>query len=116
MTLLRSAMTSRHDAKLTKARKTQRDRLNAYWLVDVRDKGLCRACGKMTVSKSPDRSKRREHHHIRGRQVKDAETTANILTLCADCHDMRHVKRTLIITGNANQLVTFELDGKVWNG
>ena len=116
MTLQRSAMTSRHDAKVAKTRKRLQDRRNAYWLVDVRDKGVCRACGKMTVSTCHDRSKRREHHHIRGRQGKQAETTGNILTLCADCHDLRHVKRTLIIVGNADQQVTFELDGKVWNG
>jgi hypothetical protein len=115
MGLERAAMTSRHDAKTAKARKKVQDRRNAYWLVDMRDKGCCRACGKVTMSAHPDRTKRREHHHIKGRQIRQAETTSNICLLCCDCHDLRHVKRTLIITGNADGLLTFELDGKTWD-
>jgi hypothetical protein len=85
--------------------------------VDIRDKGVCRACGVLTRLGVPlSDPKRREHHHIRGRQVRDAETTGNIGTLCGGCHDLRHVKRTLVIVGNADQPLTFELDGKVWHG
>jgi hypothetical protein len=102
----RAELKTRRDTQTAKERKTEKDRREAYRLVDIRDGRKCRACGSKQDL---------EHHHIRGRQVKDAETTGNICLLCGDCHDLRHVKRTLVITGNANQLLTFELGGKVWS-
>lgn len=116
VSLLRSDMKTRREASAAKSRKKVSDRRNAYWLVDMRDKGCCRACGTETKSFHPNLEKRREHHHIRGRQVKDAETTGNICLLCGSCHDLRHVKRTLVITGHADQLLAFSLDGREWNG
>jgi len=113
--LTRAAMTSRLDQKSKKARKTEQDRRAAYRLVDIRDGYRCRCCTVKVSAHSPDLTKRLEHHHIRGRFGKDAETTANIVTLCKTCHDLRHVKRTLVITGNADQLLTFSLGGKEWN-
>lgn len=115
MSLSRASMQSRHDDKVAKLRRKERDRRDAYRLVDIRDGGTCRACGRRTFVGVPG-SLGREHHHIRGRQVKDAETTGNLCVLCKDCHDLRHVKRTLVITGNADQMLTFEQDGKVWHG
>lgn len=102
----RAAMTTRHDKQTAKERKTEKDRKAAYRLVDIRDQRRCRACDAKGIL---------EHHHLRGRQVKDAETTGNILLLCKPCHDLRHIKRTLVITGNADQLLTFEHDGRTWN-
>jgi len=104
--LTRAVMRTRHDDKLAKVRKTEQDRRAAYRLVSIRDGYRCRACGERGS----------EHHHIHGRVGKAAETTANIVLLCDDCHDLRHVKRTLVIVGNADQLLTFEQDGRVWHG
>lgn len=117
MSLLRSEMKTRREAKGEKLRRTEQARRAAYRLVDARDEGKCRACGRVTNAfVSPADPKYREHHHLRGRQVRDAESTGNICILCGGCHDLRHVKRTLVITGNADQPLTFELDGRVWNG
>ncbi len=103
----RAAMESRHDKSTAKVRKVERDRREAYRLVDIRDGRKCRACGA---------SKNLEHHHLIGRGRRESESTAAICLLCKSCHDLKHVKRTLRITGNANQVLTFELLGKVWNG
>ena len=107
---------SRRQQAVQKSRKKTADRRTAYWLVDMRDKGCCRACGVATKFSALGDPKRRDHHHIRGRQMRDSETTANICILCGTCHDLRHVQRTLVITGNADSVLEFELDGKVWRG
>lgn len=114
MGLERSGMISRLDAKMARNRKTVTDRRAAYRLVDLRDEGKCRACKCLTFLRMG--LDQREHHHIHGRQIRNAEQTSNIVTLCRRCHDLRHVKRTLVIVGNADQTLTFELDGKVWHG
>ncbi len=117
MTLSRASMLTRHEDKRHKASRKVQDRRTAYWQVDVRDKGLCRACGRRTVAgASVGNPAKREHHHIDGRQRKDSETTGNILTLCRPCHDRRHVTRELSIKGNADGRVTFTTDHKVWRG
>lgn len=112
----RHEIESKHDEDVKETKRTLRMRREAYRLVDIRDKGQCRACGAHTQPFALDPMKCREHHHIRGRQVKDAETTRNICCVCKNCHDLRHVKRVLTVTGNADQVLTFELDGKVWHG
>jgi 5-methylcytosine-specific restriction endonuclease McrA len=97
-----------HDDKAQKQRNKTRDRAHAYRLVNVRDRYRCRACGRPGV----------EHHHIRGRQIRNAEHSSNVILICRECHNLRHVKRVLVITGNADSRVTFENTetGKTWDG
>ena len=114
--LTRAAMRTRHDDKAEKARKVKADRVTAYRLVDIRDGYKCRCCFRFVSAANADPARRSEHHHINGRVGKHAESTENICLLCRACHDLRHVKRTLVIVGNANQPLTFELGGKVWHG
>lgn len=100
----RAEMDTRHEAKTAKDRTKLKARREAYKLVDRRDKGLCRNC----------KARGEEHHHIRGRWVRDAESSGNIVLLCVPCHQLRHVKRTLTITGNADQVLTFAQGERVW--
>jgi hypothetical protein len=103
----RQELETRHDSKLKDQRKTEQKRREAYKLADIRDGRCCRACGTKHTQ---------EHHHIRGRQIRNAEDSGNVMCICKSCHDRRHVKRTLVITGNADQQLCFELDGRVWHG
>ncbi len=102
----RATMETRLEKQTAKQRKVEKDRKLAYRLVDIRDQRRCRACDAKGII---------EHHHIQGRGLKGSEVTGNIVLLCKPCHDLRHVKRTLVITGNADQLLTFEHDGRVWH-
>lgn len=108
MTLLRSQMTTRHMDHVKKLNNKLRQRHASYRQADIRDHLRCRACQR----------KRTQHHHIRGRVGPMAEDTSNIMDICDDCHDLRHSKRVLIITGNADSVLRFENTetGQIWDG
>ena len=82
--------------KRQQARKDRR----VYEAVTLRD-GSCRVCGN-----------RGEHrHHLRGRQF---TTTADVVLLCADCHEQLHVRgggKALRLYGNADDALTLERRG-----
>ena len=79
----------------------------ANWLkvcqaVDLRDGGRCRVCAKRVELGSTFHD-RVERHHIIPRSLGGQDTTENIASLCVGCHDDRHKKGTLRISGNADE-------------
>jgi hypothetical protein len=104
-----------------KDKEAKRKACDARWrevkrIVDTRDSGRCRACGRRTRACMEIVADRREHHHVRPRRKGRLDETSEVAILCKSCHDDRHVTRTLHITGNADATLTFEKDGRTWNG
>jgi hypothetical protein len=63
---------------------------DAYRDVDVRDGGVCWVTGRYTQSGAPDARVRREHHHLKGRNVKPewVDRPERIITVAKDAHDL----------------------------
>jgi len=62
----------------------------AYADVDRRDAGQCWVTGRFTMAGEPDRRLRREHHHLKGRNIKPEWVTVpkRIITVCAEAHQL----------------------------
>lgn len=76
--------------------------LEVYAAVDRRDHGRCRVCAKKCALGSTF-SDRAERHHVRPKSLGGPDDTWNLATLCVDCHDARHKKGTLRISGDADE-------------
>lgn len=64
--------------------------LDAYAEVDLRDQSICWVTGRFTKPGAPDARVRREHHHLKGRNVRPDWVTVpkRIITVCAEAHDL----------------------------
>ena len=64
--------------------------LDAYVEVDLRDQSICWVTGRFTKPGAPDARQRREHHHLKGRNVRPDWVTVpkRIITVCAEAHDL----------------------------
>lgn len=71
-------------------------------LVDKRDQGRCRVCGRHCSTTAPKLEDRAERHHLQPRSLGGPDTTANLALVCLTCHDERHKKGTLALSGNAD--------------
>lgn len=62
----------------------------AYADVDARDAGYCWVTGRYTSSGAVDGRVRREHHHLKGRNVRPEWVTVpdRIITVCAEAHQL----------------------------
>ncbi len=72
-------------------RKTEQDALDdAYAEVDQRDASICAVTGRFTKAGAPDARARREHHHLKGRNVRPDWVTVpkRIITVCAEAHQL----------------------------
>lgn len=72
-------------------RKQAKDALEAaYSEVDLRDGGYCQVTGRYTQSVAPDARVRREHHHLRGRNVMPewVNRPERIITVTAEAHQL----------------------------
>lgn len=76
--------------------------LEVYKLVDQRDRGQCRVCGRRCELGSTF-SNRVERHHVIPKSLGGEDSTANLASLCVDCHDDRHKRGILRISGNADE-------------
>ena len=84
-------------------RKVKRDaEREAQWracvkAVDARDHRICRCCGRKT---NPDDVglKRGHRHHLIYRSAGGADTSANVVTLCFECHNDEHKSQLDILT------------------
>lgn len=110
------AKTTRLTDTAAKRKAAEAKRQEVYRLVDRRDGHHCRACGRKVITTIAFVPERRERHHVIPRSLGGKDATRNVLTLCLECHQARHVTRALTMTGNANQPVTFERDGQQWKG
>ena len=67
---------------------------DAYADVDVRDGGYCWVTGRYTApygtSRAMDPRVRREHHHLKGRNVRPewVDKPERIITVCKEAHDL----------------------------
>ena len=63
---------------------------DAYAEVDLRDQSICAVTGRFTKAKAPDARVRREHHHLKGRNVRPdwVYQARRIVTVCAEAHDL----------------------------
>lgn len=48
-------------------------------------------------------------HHLVYRSKQGADTTSNLLTLCAYCHALAHAKQLQILGTNADRALTYEI-------
>ena len=83
--------------------------------VDARDRLKCRSCGRRCDPKATALLERGERHHVVYRSAGGADTSANVVLICAGCHNDEH-KHRLRIEGNADVALTFHrrLAGNDW--
>jgi 5-methylcytosine-specific restriction endonuclease McrA len=102
MPYLLNGKTAREERQERKAAKAANLR-EVYALVDRRDQGKCRACGRRCSTTATASEDRAERHHVRPRSLGGPDTVENLATVCVWCHDDRHKKGTLRISGNADE-------------
>lgn len=81
-----SGRLDRHERRLTDEEKL----LATYAEVDARDGSVCWVTGRFTKPGAPDARARREHHHLKGRNVRPdwVYKAERIITLCAEAHEL----------------------------
>lgn len=81
-----SGRLARHERR----RADEQALLDAYAEVDARDASICAVTGRLTKAGAPDARVRREHHHLKGRNVRPDWVTVpkRIITVCAEAHDL----------------------------
>jgi hypothetical protein len=102
MPFLLNGKTGREERAERKATKLA-ERRAVYAIVDRRDEGQCRACGRRCSTTATSSDQRGEHHHIIPRSLGGQETPQNVALVCVWCHDERHKKGTLRISGDAHE-------------
>lgn len=94
---------TRNDEKRERTTAETRNLREVYRLVDTRDQGRCRICGRRVVANAVTSVERAEHHHIVKRSQGGPDTTANILLVCVSrCHDDIHVRALVKLSGDAD--------------
>lgn len=94
----KTAREERHERKLAKAANLKA----VYAIVDRRDEGQCRVCGRRCSTTAIGEA-RAERHHIVPRSLGGDDSPQNLALVCISCHDERHKKGTLRISGNAHE-------------
>ena len=80
-----------------------RQQREVYRLVDARDEGRCRVCGRRVTPFAVDSRERAEHNHIILRSRGGEDSTANVHLICASrCHDDIHRRGILRVSGDAD--------------
>ena len=100
--------------KVEKRKSQEQAKREAYRLVDIRDGFKCRACGRRCVQTMELQPNRLERHHLVFRSLGGKFHSSNLVTLDYWCHSLAQ-RHELIITGNADQVLTFEKDGRIWH-
>lgn len=81
-----SGRLARHERR----RADQEALAEAYAEVDLRDASICWVTGRFTKAGAPDARVRREHHHLKGRNVRPdwVNVPKRIITVCAEAHEL----------------------------
>ncbi len=95
----KTAREEKHERKLSKANNLKA----VYAIIDRRDEGQCRVCGRRCSTTAANSEQRAERHHIIARSLGGEDTPQNLALVCIWCHEERHKKGTLRITGNAHE-------------
>lgn len=115
-TFFKSALITRVDRAVEKAAADAANWKAVCQIVDARDKRECRACGKKSNPDGVGLLNRGHRHHIVYRSAGGQDVSANLVTLCATCHNAEHVKRTLRVDGDADERLTFwKADERGWH-
>lgn len=101
--------TAKREKAKSKRAQAKADRL-VYQAVDARDKHRCRVCLQYRGSDI-------QRHHIQPRSLGGDTTTANVISLCAECHLVGVHRKKIVLSGNADEQVDIRvvialLDGK----
>lgn len=94
---------SRFSAKQQKRAEEAKQVRECYRLVDLRDRRICRVCGKPSRLDAVGLLERGHRHHLHYRSRGGVDASENVVTLCAGCHDQIHTQATLRLEGDADQ-------------
>lgn len=83
--------------------------LEAYAVVDARDAGICWVTGRYTQPGHPDSRVRREHNHLRGRNVMPGWVTDpdHIVTVCVDAHRLITHEKIIVEGDDVRKAIRF---------
>jgi len=95
--------TTRAEDKAARERAAERQWLAVCKAVDTRDGPRCRVCRRRCSTTAIAMTDRAERHHIVSRAQGGADTSNNVLLLCARCHAARHTHCMLQLAGDAEQ-------------
>lgn len=94
--------TTRFDERLARNAALEQHWRETCRLVDQRDGGRCRVCDRRCSPLSATLTHRAERHHLIPLSRGGADHSSNILTLCKRCHEDRHLRSTLQLSGDAD--------------
>lgn len=92
---------SRYEQKDAKRKDAEAARRRVYKLVDARDKGCCRICGKPAKLDGKGVLEQGHRHHVQYRSKGGMDTTDNLVLLCAADHRAIHDGK-IKLEGNAD--------------
>jgi hypothetical protein len=100
-------------AKAAKRREEAEALREAYADVDARDAGICWVTGRYTQPGAVDARVRREHHHLRGRNVMPEWVTDpdRVITITAEAHQLITAGKIAVEGDDARRTIRF-----FWNG
>lgn len=78
-------------------------------IVDARDKGRCRCCGRRGNPDATTVLERLHRAHLIDASLGGPSEPWNLCTLCADCHAAEHAKQLHFVGLNANERIEFEI-------
>lgn len=101
---LPKTVNSKSRADEQRARRTQEatDQRLCYAVVDARDEGQCRVCGRRVSIRAITMQHKAIHHHLIFRSRGGMHEPWNVVTICCDCNAEIHVEGTLRLEGNAD--------------
>jgi 5-methylcytosine-specific restriction endonuclease McrA len=97
----RQANGGRVARKATRMAQVKANERVVHQAVDARDHYTCRVCGRYCSPRAVTLLERSHRHHLVYRSAGGKDTTANLVTLCATCHDDEHQKR-IQLSGDAD--------------
>jgi 5-methylcytosine-specific restriction endonuclease McrA len=92
---------TRYRTKATRKAEKEAHERTVHQAVDARDHHTCRVCGRYCSPRAVTLLERSHRHHLVYRSAGGKDTTANLITLCAHCHDDEHKKR-IRLSGDAD--------------
>jgi hypothetical protein len=101
----RPKLLEKRDAK----REQERQQREVYAIVAQRDQYRCRCCGRSGKYDATVAADALHRHHLIYRSKSGADTTSNLLTLCAICHSLIHARQLWPLETDADAQVRFEM-------
>lgn len=95
--------------KRDEARERLRMVREVYRLVAERDQRRCRCCGRGGRYDATASEQALHRHHLVYRSKQGADTTTNLISLCAWCHALIHARQLWPVDADADRLVRFEI-------